>query len=1545
MSQSNPRRRRTDLLIEDLEGQSGPQKVETPVEREAPAEDGVSKGWRLAGTGTRIAGGITSGIVGFVPTPLTTAAAAAIAGGSEALAQKLETPSGTPINKSRVALEAGIGAVPGGKLFKTGQLMRNMLRGAAFAETGTLARRYDETGKITPPSVSAALLEDVPATGIGALGGAIPAVLGRKGKVPGADRAKERELEQAFEEAVESAVTTPTKPGNITKPGGLVVKPGQKATSKPPTRIVNKPEANAVSIEEATPMAPKVAEAYSEVERTKAPIHIVDKVDQVDHSIEQAKKLAEAQRKLNETTRRTETALQRREQNADLQDIRARQGGTDISKPQQAAAKAQEVAAKDVAAVEKAQETANAIRAKEAVATAKAQDEARQLKEVERLKGTLTEERDPSSISETVSAPGEHGGKARATFTRTAPEPDDAEEAGRAIVPMGGPIPESPAPTSRPAGPINPHTTYRTKQEAQDALIASKRSGHVETVSKGRHIIRFDPPKPQEQAATALLKMIPNVVYRNADDAAAAAEMIGGKVTANADGTWSVVDKFGPPKGPDTPPPAPVPVKPKTPPKAPKGGATAETPVSPALKPDLTPGTPKPAPKGRTVKPPTAAVKPQEAPVTPGKPAVDETTPPASSKVAPETPAQEMQPTASKGAAPIIKPVKTPEERAAALTAKAESETARLQAAKERLQTGKASEAEIRAAAAGKLAQAVPENTPVATTKKADAPTAAAAKVTNEVTEVIDTKGLKSAAEVQNKVIDALKRAHASLMQRGGKNTSVQQHKAYGGREGTIFRGDEPVATYDRYGNLKWIDEGSYTTVNGKRVETPSQFGPKLGHVANGGDLKPRELALAAEAKVADALGEGNIKIEIPGDGSITVKNNTFAIEQVIRRIEKAGKAPWHGIVDKGKTPKIEPPIEHPWGRPVRFGKPAPKAEPPKADVAPTPKAEPPVKSEAVKRMENLEFLRTKREEIRAAIARGAKGKALPRRLEEINGEIQAYEREIALEARETAARPPKLIKKSETAQARKAPEPTASSAPVAPAKTVEQLSKEMDDAWQKYFSLKESSASAEDIRAAGKAGGELQAELKKAAEALRAEGKEIPLNIKAKFWPDEMNSDEIIKLDPSEQSRLLTRLTKKLKDHKGEITSDTLVQLGLGGVGAMAGAAMTPNDPLLGALVGGSAGFFGPAAIRAGIEHVKTSPYRTPEIRKQSTQFLAQKAWENVQLLGRMVPEYYRASLLLHPINLPINMWVGPYGAAVMAAITDAVTLDPRGFRALKLLMNPKEFPMKYWGNWDEAVRAIDLSVERTEGQLGQAGPKWFRQMTAFPGELLTAGDITARDILMRAGYTLEEAKRITLTSEPYTPFGSAVSHFRKAKGETGKASWFAHTLIPFYRTNVNQIEQGLERFPLLGFFMHSLRKQPDTFRQQLAQQLVGGGVMTTMYYLGTYLPPDEYKYTLKLINNFGGQYGTLASIAFIAGQAERKKRSKGWGNWASKTARTSVNAFKQRDMPNISGGLPFDVLEWAADDKIQLPYGIIPPVIDPRVKQSLPDALNIKF
>lgn len=432
--------------------------------------------------------------------------------------------------------------------------------------------------------------------------------------------------------------------------------------------------------------------------------------------------------------------------------------------------------------------------------------------------------------------------------------------------------------------------------------------------------------------------------------------------------------------------------------------------------------------------------------------------------------------------------------------------------------------------------------------------------------------------------------------------------------------------------------------------------------------------------------------------------------------------------------------------------------------------------------------------------------------------------------------------------------------------------------------------------------------------------------------------------LSPKEQHKVVNDLVETLKTStkKGTEAGIGNIELMTGLAGAGVGAFMADENPVIGALVGGAVGFSTPHMVRAAMNVLRSdvpmSQVARAKAEKQVENAVKKQAGAFAEHTG-MALDWYRASLLMSFPNLPINAWAGPWGAGVMASVTDAMAGDPRGFRAFKQLMNVPRWFQEYRRSLGEAEHIIQTGMERAEGLMGQFGPKTFQKITTKPAQWLTAGDIATRKMLQKAGYTELQARRVTLTSEPYTPIAQALKRIKTPAPGKERPSALVELAIPFYRTNMNQLEQGLERAPVLGLIwqqhvMPRFGRQADKVGVQVVQQLVSGSVSGAAFLIGTLVDRDDrlaVRSVHKLLNNLGGQYGTIMSVAFLAGIGAQQGEN---------PLMAAYEAGVGRELPLPTGISLFDEIPKIAQGEI--PLGILPGAINPKHEGSLPTLLH---
>jgi len=441
---------------------------------------------------------------------------------------------------------------------------------------------------------------------------------------------------------------------------------------------------------------------------------------------------------------------------------------------------------------------------------------------------------------------------------------------------------------------------------------------------------------------------------------------------------------------------------------------------------------------------------------------------------------------------------------------------------------------------------------------------------------------------------------------------------------------------------------------------------------------------------------------------------------------------------------------------------------------------------------------------------------------------------------------------------------------------------------------------------------------------------------------------------DPNTDPSVKAMLAAWLKENqKGIISPMATFRIAGGTAGAAVGATQTPDDPLKGAMIGGALGVATPSAIGAAIRAFQSNPNATQE----GAETIGEKVKESLHTLGKMIPDWQRFSYLADTVNLPINVLIGPWGSATMAALEHGLegvlSRDPDkvsdATRVLKVLFNPKRLGEEFRKAGAEAADDIANAEGRAEG-LGQTGPAWFQRIASSPGRVMTQGDVAAKNILMEHGnFSKEQAQRATLTSEPQTPLGKGPGAFKKVGTEGGIKSATKDLMLPFYRTAVNQIEQSAERTPGLGLWVQTLKDHPDPKAAQVAQQVMGGGVGAASFILGATLPvPDNpndarARTVRKILSNLGGQYGTIVLSGFMAGQAWQQGKGLS-GSLGAAAGSVLTNS----PLPTTQ---PLEAIKNAAtgqSNKSMTDYafevGGLPSFMNPRKTLSVPDMLGVE-
>lgn len=352
------------------------------------------------------------------------------------------------------------------------------------------------------------------------------------------------------------------------------------------------------------------------------------------------------------------------------------------------------------------------------------------------------------------------------------------------------------------------------------------------------------------------------------------------------------------------------------------------------------------------------------------------------------------------------------------------------------------------------------------------------------------------------------------------------------------------------------------------------------------------------------------------------------------------------------------------------------------------------------------------------------------------------------------------------------------------------------------------------------------------------------------------------------------------LKAEGGFIDPSMAASLGLGLFGALGGAAWNPlEDRMLSALAGGVAGAAIPqlaskiASAGSMIQGRTDLPEEAQTIVQQMSS--PEGAARGVMDIVRLLPAIQRGMLLTNQ-NIFNNALAAPYGSAVTFGLERALSGDARGWEVLRQ-MRPDIFADNFKNSWDEAAHLIG-DAERAGGPLVGAAGSHVEKAAALPGTFMAGGDLAARKAIMAAGFTEDEARMATLTSEPESKFGKGLVNWQRTGGP------LAQMALPFARTIVNLGEQGMRRLPGVGYIAQGMRENADPIGVQHIQQLLGGGSLLAGYGLGDqmedlggaidipFLPDDKASNTRllrSLLSNISGPNATLMTMGMAAGRA----------------------------------------------------------------------------
>lgn len=321
-----------------------------------------------------------------------------------------------------------------------------------------------------------------------------------------------------------------------------------------------------------------------------------------------------------------------------------------------------------------------------------------------------------------------------------------------------------------------------------------------------------------------------------------------------------------------------------------------------------------------------------------------------------------------------------------------------------------------------------------------------------------------------------------------------------------------------------------------------------------------------------------------------------------------------------------------------------------------------------------------------------------------------------------------------------------------------------------------------------------------------------------------------------------------------GFANAELLRTLGGGAAGAMAGSFFEPENPLLGALLGGGAGA------------VATTP----------------------AMQRHVAPYVYDA--MLSALALPKNI------AGVTGAIAGGALEYPR--EAPRIL---REF---FSGRTLSDIKS-NFSDPTIANRWAAGGDgSWRGPFTRAMGAI-DQGTIQA---LMRAGFTEEQARLMTLTNEPIS----------KASQSLLDVARKLPVLLPFARTGLNVVEQGLVRTPGINRLpaVESIASTMDDTMRTVAEGGLSPAVRRSLVGLGVVAS--------------GGAYGALSSeggpLEGMAGSTAEKALMPGFGlyNLPGAVAASGARAFMNAN--ELGPMRALNAMQREAFDMLPLPEGVSP-------------------
>lgn len=339
----------------------------------------------------------------------------------------------------------------------------------------------------------------------------------------------------------------------------------------------------------------------------------------------------------------------------------------------------------------------------------------------------------------------------------------------------------------------------------------------------------------------------------------------------------------------------------------------------------------------------------------------------------------------------------------------------------------------------------------------------------------------------------------------------------------------------------------------------------------------------------------------------------------------------------------------------------------------------------------------------------------------------------------------------------------------------------------------------------------------------------------------------------------------EKNRGQKGEIDPLLLARLGMTGIGAATGYATDPlDDPYASAAAGGVAGFTAPSLIQG--------------LMKGRGSELAETGYEKLTNVMRQLPNFQRSNYLSNPHSVLVNSALAPWSGGVLGSLEQMLSGTEGGKQAFKASINPMNFAREWLPAWDRAQEILN-SAKGFNEKAGRFDVDFSdtkhaaKSVMALPALGMTAADESIRATMGAGGKGLPEemTRRISLTSEPQWKTPKKFTDIARGGNPDEKQAIAAQMMMPFARTSLNALEQGIERVPGLGLLAQMWKERPDPIGMQFVQQGMGAATWYLGYAVGQATPPENVRTVYKYVKNMGGQYSLLTGAGFMMAQAQK--------------------------------------------------------------------------